>query len=39
MAENKSYRIHTHEGEEYVDIKLNVNQDIDMFEMLSLKIN
>ena len=39
MVENKSYRIHTHEGEEYVDIKLNVNQDIDMFEMLSLKIN
>ena len=39
MAENKTYRVKINEGEEYADISLNLNQDIDMFEMLSLKVN
>lgn len=39
MAENKTYRIHTTGEEEYVDVNLNINQDIDVFEMLTLKIN
>lgn len=38
MSNSKTYRIKTNEGEQYVDINLNINQDIDMFEMLSLKI-
>ena len=38
MSNNKTYRIRAKEGEEYVDVSLNLNQDIDMFEMLSLKI-
>lgn len=37
---NKSYRIRTNvQGEDHVDINLALNQDIQVFEMLSLKIS
>lgn len=39
MPNNKSYTIRTKDGEEYVDIDLNLNQDIDIFEVLSLKLD
>ena len=38
MSNNKSYRIKFNEGEDHADINLNINQDIDIFEVLSLKI-
>ena len=39
MSNNKTYRIRAKENEEYVDLNLNLNQDIDTFEILSLKID
>lgn len=39
MPDNKTYRIKTSiQGEDYVDVNLNLVQDISIFEMLSLKI-
>ena len=39
MSDNKSYRIKINKNEEYADINLNLEQDIDIFEILSLKID
>ncbi len=39
MSDNKSYRIKANiQAEDHVDINLNLNQDIDVFEFLSMKI-
>lgn len=39
MSNNKSYRVRFKENEDHVDINLNINQDIDMLEVLSLKVS
>ena len=40
MSENKTYRIKADiQNEDYVDVNLNLNQDINIFEFLSLKID
>lgn len=39
MSDNKSYRIKANlQNEDHVDINLNLNQDVDVFEFLSLKM-
>ena len=40
MPDNRTYRIKANiQGEDFVNIGLNLNQDINVFELLSLKIN
>lgn len=40
MSDNRIYRIKANvQGEDYVDVNVNLEQDIDVFEFLSLKID